>query len=360
MINLHSLWVLWACLTVLTFGSALADPSAVYDDDSGFVVLTGIDQTDRESLLAEPSRVSLKLSGQQYEYGMLLTLSEDESGLVVRPTYRLLHGRDYDLMIRLLNKHPIKKTFSTRAKQVEPPHVLSVLPSGLKIPSNTLRFYIAFSQPMARGQARSHISLEDEMGRKIANPFLNLATELWDREQERITLTIDPGRQKRGVGPNQIAGPALLPGRSYALVVSASFQSADGVAMGSEQRFTFRVTEPLRTGFSPGDWDIQLPAAGSVDPLVVVFDRMMDVGTAVRLLNVADHTKRSVSGAATTDGQVWRFAPTNAWSSGQYILLADPSLEDIAGNRRNSPFDAPAGATREAIPATELLFSVGL
>src|SRR5271166_5771279 len=100
-----------------------------------------------------------------------------------------------------------------------PAHVQHVFPSSNSLPENLLRFYICFSNSMQRGRAEQHIRLLGPDGRPVPDTLYRPPVELWDRSMRHLTILLDPGRLKRGVGPNRELGPPLKPGLEYALAV---------------------------------------------------------------------------------------------------------------------------------------------
>src|SRR5262245_21419217 len=70
--------------------------------------------------------------------------------------------------------------YSPPKKRAQPPtKVTRVYPTRATLPQNLLRFYIAFSAPMSRGEAYRHITLESGAGKPVDSPFLELEQELW-------------------------------------------------------------------------------------------------------------------------------------------------------------------------------------
>lgn len=230
------------------------------------------------------------------------------------------------------------------------PRVEVFPPPGSVIPSNTLRLYLSFSEPMARGQAMELIHLEDDEGRRKERVFLNLETELWDPSQKHLTIFFDPGRIKRGVGPNLRHGAPLNVGEEIILVISGRFESAGGRPLGSAVRTRFRVAEPQRGAVELSSWRVKAPHAGSRQPLKVLFDRWMDPRMTRRWLRVMVG-ESPLRGDIETDGRVWQFRPRSSWSDRSYHVRVQPTLEDIAGNTLLAPFDAVESHPRESSPA---------
>ena len=109
---------------------------------------------------------------------------------------------------------------------------------------------------MAQGDAYRHLSLVGVDGSLVPSPFLNLSWELWDREQKRLTVLLDPGRIKRGVGPNLEAGPPLIEGETYTLRVGPGLRDARGRVLTDTFEKTFVAVAPERERLDPRRWTI--------------------------------------------------------------------------------------------------------
>ena len=77
-----------------------------------------------------------------------------------------------------------------------------------------LRFYLEFDRPMPRGDVYKYVRLLNEKGDKVPLPFLEIDDELWNADQTRLTLLIDPGRIKKEVKPRIDLGPVFEAGRN--------------------------------------------------------------------------------------------------------------------------------------------------
>ncbi len=67
----------------------------------------------------------------------------------------------------------------------------------------------------------------------------------------------------------------------------------------------------------------------------------MDHGLLMRVLEVIDPQGNFVEGSIQVDRDEtrWRFTPDEPWRTGDYSLSVDTTLEDLAGNRINRPFE---------------------
>ena len=227
------------------------------------------------------------------------------------------------------------------ADRVASTHVVEVYPSGPEVPENHLRLYIVFSGPMSSSGGGAQVSLIDDQGQAVPDPFLPLELDLWNEERTRFTVLYDPGRVKRGIRPNEEMGRALVEGQTYTLVVDTDWRDAAGQPLVSEFRHEFRVGPPEERAVDPAEWTLELPAPGTRQPLAATFLRPLDYGLLHRALRVV------VEGGPWVDGVIrveqgetrWVFTPQASWQAGEYHLVAAPSLEDVAGNRIGRPFE---------------------
>jgi hypothetical protein len=211
-----------------------------------------------------------------------------------------------------------------------------VYPTGTEIPENHLKFYVEFSTPMSRGLAWKHIHLLKADGTPVDLPFLEIEQEMWDAGAKRLTVLFDPGRIKRGVKPLEDIGPAIESGHSYALVIDREWPDATGAPLVRSYRKEFRVTTADREPIDPSEWQLGTVSPGTREALTITFPEPLDAALAARLIRV-----RGVSGrvSLTSAERQWQFEPDRPWQSGDYFILVDSSLEDLAGNKVGRPFD---------------------
>ena len=236
--------------------------------------------------------------------------------------------------------------------------VTAIYPTSDVLPENLLRLYVHFSTPMRRGQVRESIKLIGKNGEQIINPFLNLAIELWDRNERRLTLFLDPGRIKRGVGPNVQVGAPLQRGKRYTLVISQGMKIYRGKTLDRTFRKSFFIQAPIRLALSPEKWITGLPKAKSQEPLILEFSRIMDRPLLFRSLAVLDVDDQAVKGNMTVveNETRWEFIPSSQWQSGPYRLAISTDLEDVAGNNVRAAFDVAVDETMMNEKSVERVF----
>jgi len=223
----------------------------------------------------------------------------------------------------------------------EPARVTAVFPSAATLPENQLRFYLHFATPMGRGEAYDHLLLLKADGRPVHRPFLEIGEELWDTSGTRLTLLVDPGRIKRGLSPREQFGPVLEAGGKYTLVVTKGWRDAADQQLTEDFRKTFTAGPPIETAIDHQAWKIAAPTSGTKEPLAITFPQPLDRALMERTITVADAAGKSVAGdvAVGKEERMWQFTPDRPWTGGKYELVIDATLEDLAGNRINRPFE---------------------
>jgi hypothetical protein len=231
--------------------------------------------------------------------------------------------------------------FTMSQPELPPPaKVVAVYPSGDVLPENHLRFYLHFSAPMQQGDSYRHVNLVDGEGASIAEAFLELGEEMWDRSGTRLTLLIDPGRIKRGLKPREDVGPVFEQGKKYTLAIEADWRDANGQSLATRYTKAYQVGEPDETQPDIHRWAFALPTVGARDPLVVTLNEPLDHAMLERVVRVIRGEQRLAGKVEVLDGErVWQFTPREPWQPGTYRLVADTTLEDSAGNSLGRAFE---------------------
>jgi hypothetical protein len=187
--------------------------------------------------LASGFRVYAQAAGQDVPMAGDYTILRDR--LRFTPRFPLREAHDYAVSIDEVcfledagSKCPHQTepdtVFQIAAIRNSVARVTAVEPQADHLPANLLRFYVHFSEPMAQDDVYRHVSLHGADGTLAISPFLNLSRGLWDREQRRLTIMLDPGRIKRGAGPNLELGPLLVEGEVYILRIGPGLRDARG------------------------------------------------------------------------------------------------------------------------------------
>ena len=290
---------------------------------------------------------------------MLGQYAVEEGCLVFHPRFPLAPGVRYRVIFQPSGGTPREAWFDGPEREsARLTRVVHVYPSADVMPSNTLRMYIYFSAPMSRGEAWKRIHVLDELGKPIDLPFLVIDQELWDPGYQRLTLLLDPGRIKRGLFLNQEMGPPIAEGRQYTLVIDQGWLDARGVPLAERFTKTFRGGPANRNPPTLERWRVISPTSGALDALTIDFPQPMDYALIQRLIDVP-----GIRGTVSVDQNEtrWRFVPSQPWKRGDYELSIDTSLEDLAGNRIDRPFDvdlAISGPGRNTTGKASLRFHV--
>ncbi len=214
------------------------------------------------------------------------------------------------------------------------PRVAAVHPELGVVPSNLLRLYVDFSQPMAGDDAFEHVRLLDASGTPIPDAFREI--ELWSRGNRRLMAYVHPGRVKSGLAIGDQFGPVLEEGKTYTLEVLPGMKSRSGRPL--EERFARSLTvgPPDQRPPDLARWTL-LPHP---DRLEVVCDEWLDHAGLEDFVRV-----EGVPGRCRVDGPRVTFRPERPFAPGDYRLTVDARLEDLAGNNFIKPFETPSGST---------------
>jgi hypothetical protein len=272
---------------------------------------------------------------------LLGSYSVEGGSLVFHPRFPSAAGVHYRAVFHPLGGGaPIEKIFDGTPRETTPlARVERVYPSADVLPSNQLRLYIYFSAPMSQGEAGERIHVLDEKGKALPGVFLP-GEELWDPSFRRLTMTFDPGRIKRGLTSNEAMGPPIVEGKRYTLEIDRDWTDARGVRMVEGFRKSFRGGPANRHPPDPAQWKVTAPKAGTSEALAVSFPTPMNYPLLERMLQVSGaHTKVAGTVSVGKDETEWRLTPREPWKVGDYKLVVETGLEDLAGNHIGQAFD---------------------
>jgi hypothetical protein len=233
--------------------------------------------------------------------------------------------------------------FSLPRKDGGGAEVSEVFPSSDVLPENLLRLYVHFSRAMQRGKARANIELLGPDGRPAPDVLYRAPVELWDRSMTCLTILLDPGRLKRGVGPNRALGSPLSSGQRYTLAIAPGMADMFGRPLRHGFRKPFSVADAVRQPIAFERWRIHIPREGTREPLELNFPSPLDWAGLLRGIAIASESGRPIGGRIDIDrGETrWRFTPDAPWTAGAYNVCVSSGLEDPCGNTLYGPFDGP-------------------
>jgi hypothetical protein len=268
--------------------------------------------------------------------------SAESGSLVFRPRYPLAPGIHVRAILHPPGRAEIVRAFDLpkAAPLSATTRVEHIYPSASTLPANELKFYIYFSAPMSKGEVWRRVRLLHDDGSPVEVPFLELDQELWDRENRRVTLLLDPGRIKRGLASLAEEGPILEAGRRYTLVIDREWPDGRGAPLAEEFRKSFGVSPADRHPPQVSRWRVSPPIAGSANPLTIEFPKPLDFALLQHMLEVAGPAG-PIAGAVSVDHEEtrWRFTPSQPWTPGGYRIVVQTALEDLAGNHIGRAFD---------------------
>lgn len=245
-----------------------------------------------------------------------------------------LHVSDFNIRTVTL-----KFTIPTAETLPGQPGVRQVYPTAGELPENLWKFSLYFETPMQRGHAARFLELRDEAGHVIADAFADLEDEHWDQDGHRLAVRLKPA--STASDGDSIGGRrrVLEEGNTYRLRIKPGWRDLNGqpLQVGYEKEFV--VSAPLLDRVPVSGWRIVQPTHGSREPLIIEFPRSMDHALLQSRLSLFDPRGRYLDGRVVigAEERVWEFHPSREWLAGEYSLLVDTDLQDVAGNRVTQP-----------------------
>jgi hypothetical protein len=280
----------------------------------------------------------------------------DGEALCFAPRFPFAPGVEYALLLRdVSGGWGTAATITGPTPERAPAEVTAIYPSAASLPVNLLRMYVHFSRRVRDGQQARAVSVSLlESGAPLEGVFLP-ELELWDREHQRLTLLLDPGRIKRGLLPHEQLGYPLVEGARVRVRIDG-FVDAEGRPAGTAER-VFEVGSALHRRVDPRDWGVEAPGTGTREALALRFDRPLDHGILEHALVVRGPEGETVEGEVdiASEERGWELRPAAPWAAGAHTIEVDPRLEDVAGNSLRRVFDRDLRENADAEPVPNRL-----
>ncbi|WP_370090311.1 hypothetical protein [Ekhidna sp.] len=238
------------------------------------------------------------------------------------------------------------------------PEVISFTPDLEEVPANLLRFYVHFSSPMGLENPYDFITIENENGQPLVDPFVIIPEGLWNINHTRLTLLLHPGRVKQGVGPNVTQGDVLLAGNSYTLRISNAWKGASGEPLKQSFSQTIKASNPLRGAMNINSWALKAEMNNNIGVLTVVTDHPLDQPLAQRMLFLRNPGRQILPTQVKFNNPEQLQIFWRAEGSSQLELLIDPRLEDVCGNTPHYAFDLEGTERSPSKEELKISFSV--
>ena len=236
--------------------------------------------------------------------------------------------------------------------------VIAVHPSSETIPSNTLKWYIQFSRRVNPTNIYNHIRLVDASGNEVERAILHLSPPLLSEDGKTLTLWMEPGRQKRDLGPNERLGEVMQPNQSYILKVAATLKDDNGLNLKTGIQHHFKTTVPDRISPNAEQWNIKLPSRNSKGALKIFFGENLDYGSLHESFAIFTTNGEELMGSFEYQDSRIDFYPATTWKAGTYKLKFSKRIEDVSGNNLERLFDRDTAAPL-LNPTLERTFTIG-
>ena len=274
------------------------------------------------------------------------TFNEEDGFLFFTPFQRLSQKEFYAAK-NLVNGAINFYDYSTYFRQDQSTAVWIYPPESARVPANHLKFYVQFDEPMQPTESWEHFSLLDlDTGELVPRPFRHI--DLWDQDNQRLTLWFHPGRQKTGVNLNVELGAILTEGHEYMLQIDKSWKTQAGYPLSRDEKHVFTVIAADHEQPDPEKWTVSAPKANTKEPLFIAFPEALDFAMVEKIATscTIDGEPLDLIYQPELDGMGVRIFNKDSWAPGNYALKLNPRLEDLAGNSLERPFEVDLQADR--------------
>lgn len=283
------------------------------------------------------------------EIAVLGRFEMTEAKLLFRPTVPFTPGQVYEVREagQKLADFSIPSTIVSTL-----PEIIGIYPAQDSVPENLLKIYVQFSKPMQHvGNALEFFTVYNTTEDREESIFLPLETELWNREHDRLTLWLDPGRIKTDLIPNREQGLPLKKGNGYTITVDKKWKTATGQELTETYHKQWMVIAPDTLKPDVENWKVDTPASNSDKALAIHFNEPLDHELAQESIGIHGSNGKPIPGDWELNkwGTTLRFTPSRIWKKGNYEIVVNPKLEDFAGNNLNRLFDENLGNTPKVI-----------
>ncbi|MEJ0033953.1 MAG: hypothetical protein WDO15_28105 [Bacteroidota bacterium] len=215
------------------------------------------------------------------------------------------------------------------------PLLMGSFPTCDTVPSNLLKIYLQFSEPMSEARSAQFVQLYDDVtGDTIKNAFLDLQPELWNENGTVLTLWLDPGRIKQDLIPNKKLGVVMNENRSYRLVVAKGWRAKNGLALEQNYKKIFVTTGRDVIKPDVSSWSVKTKG----DTVIIDLQESLDWSLIRSTISIKGIVPKSIT--EVCENKVL-FFPV---SRGDYSLNIESRLEDLAGNNLNRLFETDVTA----------------
>ncbi len=226
------------------------------------------------------------------------------------------------------------------------PKTLAIYPSSDSLPENLLRFYVQFSHPMKTVGNLENIKVLDGNGQVVEGAIFSNVHELWDDQQQQLTLILDPARVKSGLRANERFGRSLISGHAYRLVIDDMETVKHQKVKPFEKKFHVVALDTMAPNI--GEWDLMLPNAKSKSPIRITFAASVDLMSLYHRLTILNDQGLEIKGriGKGIKEKQWMFTPIDNWEEGNYMIHVNTRFADPSGNNLNGLFDHKIGSLK--------------
>lgn len=267
--------------------------------------------------------------------------SYQKSSTIFHPRVPLSNAFIYELVDKK-SKQVILK-FKLKTKERKPSTFIKVIyPQDSILPQNLLRFHILFSTPMLKGQFDEQVKLINmSTGKEVKNIFIKGPHEIWNEDRTQLSLYLDPGRIKSGLGLQKLLGLPLKTGQLYQLEIAKDWKDVYGNKLFKKHTKVFTVNKLDKC--RPDKKQIIIKHKNG--KIILSFNEPINQPQISKTILIQKKGISIKGNWTTKNGRLYVFTTKQPLEKGRYKISISSELEDLAGNSFRRLFEHPAGTT---------------
>jgi hypothetical protein len=271
----------------------------------------------------ETAHINVRLSGN--EQSILGKLAKNNDTLEFVPIVPFSLNKNYQVYQskRLLFDFSVERELSAL-------ELIEIYPLGNEVPSNFLKFYLKFNQPVGESNPYDKVSILRD-GKEIEEAILPLSPALWNEDYTILTVWIAPGRVKSDLGPNEMLGEVLREGDLVTIEVEP-MRAKSGSMMQTSKLKKLVVLERDNEKPIIDSWAVKEPKLQSEENLQIHINEPMDYLSTLNGLRLYLGSRPVTGGFEMIEENLIVFTPDNKWKKGKYQILVGSQVEDLAAN----------------------------
>jgi hypothetical protein len=131
--------------------------------------------------------------------------------------------------------------------------------------------------------------------------------------------------------------------------VEGNWPDKKGTTSGHPFTKKFVAVFPDTVSPSPDKWKLTIPAKATRIPLHIDTGEPLDYFLLINTISILDASGQTINGSIliSNNESMYSFTPEMPWTAGEYTIMVEQRLADLAGNNLDRLFDVDLYNTKE-------------